>query len=1010
MSSSIILRAGAGAGKTTTLTATFLEFASEFSKKEGRWPRIVVTTFTRKATQELKERLLGKALQDGRQDLFQYVSSKSLVQISTIHGVLSVFLARYGSVIGLTPDYKIMGAAEIKKVARKIIRKYVLADPELQELLDEYDFSSLESMLLIYFESKAEHPNLRFIDRAEMANLCQKVIDQIAQRILRVALEIEKTADDDKWIEYAQALRGFAWTPQGQDWKDYFDHLKSFWEGLKKPQFRKAKPPFDFSLNDELEDLRDNLGKVLKTTRFQEDFWNKHFRNCELFERLAQSFYTDFLQSKLENGILAMSDLETLSLKIITEHPKAAESFANDWDFWMVDEYQDTSPIQVRILDQLIGEKPVFIVGDPQQSIYLFRGARSEVFQEKVDLFQSQGKRTEVKLINYRSNPEVLAFFNHYFTRASNQFSEMEPAPEKQLDLSRPTVQVLIGKENEGNGHSSEALVTVARIQELLAEGVSPEEICVLGRTHRVLEDIALIAQAHGVPVLVHSGANFYDRREVLDALALLKFLLNPHDNLNLVALLRSPWANLSDTLISSFCRGEKSYWREILKHHEQHSLDVIENLLKFHRQAEEFGLSHALRNAMIEFGLFDYSATIDSTGRREANLWKIISLLFQEERRPGFNYLDFLDKNLEALSVDEGGEEADATPVIEPKRVNFMTVHASKGLQFSHVLLPGMGKDPRMSNAPSFSVREDDGLWTLKVRDAETQAMVSSILAEEINSEMREREAQEFYRVLYVALTRAKHGVTLIWDENIDKKSWAASCPLNLEEGLHEEEQFSYLVRKDNALPEVLDAPALEIKKVRKKYQAKDSGMRLKNLSVTEILSQEILGVGKNHATKDLLSGLARAQQGTEAHRVFESLRYSDVDTVKEGLDIEHKKAIDFLYSSLEIPFADLMSSGNAEWGFALKFKEAVLQGQIDLWGRVDGKAWVLDYKTGSQRYYEAALDQLKIYAWALYQMKLIEENDEISLAVVYPFDEVVKVYNFEGFKEYAQELEAKI
>lgn len=1010
MSSSIILKAGAGAGKTTTLTATFLEFASDFETKEGRWPRIVVTTFTRKATQELKERLLAKALKDGRQDLFHYVSSKSLVQISTIHGVLSVFLARYGSVIGLTPDYKIMGAAEIKKVARKIIRKYVLADPELQELLDEYDFSSLESMLLIYFEAKAEHPKLRFIDRAEMAVLCQKVIGKIAQRILRVALEIEKSADDDKWVEYAQTLRGFSWTSQDVEWQEYFSQLKSFWESLKKPQFRKAKPAFDFSVNDELEELRDELGKILKTTRFQEEFWNKHFRNCELFERLAQSFYTDFLQSKLENGILSMSDLETLSLKIITEQPKAAESFANDWDFWMVDEYQDTSPIQVRILDQLIGEKPVFIVGDPQQSIYLFRGARSEVFQEKVELFQEQGKRTEVKLINYRSNPEVLAFFNHYFTKTSKQFSEMEPAPEKTLDLSQPTVQVLIGKENEDDGQSSEALITVARIQELLSEGVSPEEICVLGRTHRVLEDIALIAQSHGVPVLVHSGANFYDRREVLDALALLKFLLNPHDNLNLVALLRSPWAHLSDTVISTFCRGEKSYWREILKHHEKSPLKTIDNLLKFHHQAEEFGLSHALRNAMIEFGLFDYSATIDSTGRREANLWKIVALLSQEERRPGFNYLDFLDKNLEALSVDEGGDEADATPVVEPKRVNFMTVHASKGLQFSHVLLPGMGKDPRMSIAPSFSVREEDGLWTLKVRDADTQAMVSSILAEEINSEMREREAQEFYRVLYVALTRAKHGVTLIWDENIDKKSWAASCPLNLEEGLHEEEKFSYLVRKDNALPEVLEAPALDLKDVREKYQIKDSGMRLKYLSVTEILSQEIAGPDGKSAPKDLLAGLARAQQGTEAHRIFESLRYSDIETVKEGLDSTHKSAIDYLYATQEIPFADLMQAGNAEWGFALKFKDAVLQGQIDLWGKINGKAWVLDYKTGSQRYYDAALDQLKIYAWALYQMKLINENDEICLAVIYPFDEVVKVYNFKEFKEYAKELESKI
>ena len=121
-----ILRAGAGAGKTTTLTKTFLEFADNFKKNHGKFPRIVVTTFTRKATQELKERLLKKALEEKRDDLFQFVSSRSQVQISTIHGVLSIFLSRYGASIGLTPDYSIMSDSEVRKGARKIMRKYIL--------------------------------------------------------------------------------------------------------------------------------------------------------------------------------------------------------------------------------------------------------------------------------------------------------------------------------------------------------------------------------------------------------------------------------------------------------------------------------------------------------------------------------------------------------------------------------------------------------------------------------------------------------------------------------------------------------------------------------------------------------------------------------------------------------------------------------------------------------------------------------------------------------------------
>lgn len=88
----IIVRAGAGAGKTTRLTQTVLDVAQGFKKKHARWPRVVVTTFTRKATQELRERLVTVTCRDQSQELLQYVSSPSQVFISTIHGVLNLFL------------------------------------------------------------------------------------------------------------------------------------------------------------------------------------------------------------------------------------------------------------------------------------------------------------------------------------------------------------------------------------------------------------------------------------------------------------------------------------------------------------------------------------------------------------------------------------------------------------------------------------------------------------------------------------------------------------------------------------------------------------------------------------------------------------------------------------------------------------------------------------------------------------------------------------------------------
>ncbi|UOF01092.1 UvrD-helicase domain-containing protein [Bdellovibrio reynosensis] len=1003
-----ILRAGAGAGKTTTLTATFLKFASDFKEQNKKFPRIVVTTFTRKATQELKERLLKKALDEKRDDLFQFVSSKSQVQISTIHGVLSLFLSRYGASIGLTPDYKILSESEIRKNARKIMRKYLVENPQLQELLEEYDFPVLEGALLKYFGENVIFPDMKFIEAGDQEVEAKKALADLSSRLRRVCTEIQQETTNDKWIEYCQSLAAFPWQVQDGQWQKFFEHLDSFLEHAPtKPQFRKATPPFAANLNDELEEIRKQIKKFSEKACYRPEYWEKHQQNCALFQELAKNFCQDFLQSKLEKGLLSMSDLETLSFKIIKDAPEAATKFSQEWDFWMVDEYQDTSPVQVELLNHLIGDKPLFVVGDPQQSIYLFRGARSEVFQEKVETIQNQKGDVQVKLTNYRSSPEVLEFFNHYFTRLSGQFAAMTPAPDKvRKGNADPVVQVLLSETGDEDDISAEVLNAVARAQELLKEGLSPEQICILGRTHKTLEQIARVAQDHGVPVQLHSGSGFYERREVMDALAILKFLVNPHDNGNFIALLRSPWLALSDSEIASYCHSYRhSFWKEAQKTIETlpdlHPLKILKGLLVL---SETKGLSWTLKRALIDLGFFDYSARIDGTGRREANLWKVVAMLSQEERRPGFNYLDFLDSSLDALSTDEGGEDADATPVIEPKRVNLMTVHASKGLQFEHVILPGMGQDPRASHAPVLSIRETDGLWTLKVRDPETQSMSGSILSEQITEELRERESEEFNRVLYVALTRAKSGVTLLWDKDIGKKSWASQCPLNLEEGFHQEKDFSYVVRVDNLHPEKMQEESISNKDLRPAWQPSETVERRKYISVTELVSpleKESSAAAYSPKASQLGPSLARAQQGTNAHRLFEALKYTSYEDLLGICEEDLKKPLQFLNSSEQIPLLKIIEQGFVEYGFALTVDDSLMQGQIDLWGIVDGCLWMVDYKTGSQKYSETAFKQLEAYAWALYKMNRLEGVQEIRLAVVYPMDEVVKVKTLDSLEQ---------
>src|SRR5690606_29066534 len=156
---------------------------------------------------------------------------------------------------------------------------------------------------------------------------------------------------------------------------------------------------------------------------------------------------------------------------------------------------------------------------------------------------------------NYRSSPALMSFLNAFLVDFSPQLSTME-----------------IGREEDGKWTSPSALfwttdygdlAVLERVQELLAAGVSPEQICVLTRKNSELQRLAGLAKEYSIPVHVHASRGYVGRREVKDALALLRFLVNPEDNVNLVELLRSPWFPAEDSFLAEISyRGEQSYWR----------------------------------------------------------------------------------------------------------------------------------------------------------------------------------------------------------------------------------------------------------------------------------------------------------------------------------------------------------------------------------------------------------------------------------------------------------------
>lgn len=1006
----IILRAGAGAGKTTTLTHLFLNYASDFKTTQRRFPRMVVTTFTRKATQELKERLLHLALEQKREDLFHYVTNKSQVQISTIHGVLSLFLGRYGGNIGLSSDFKLLSGPQETLMRRKILRRLILSQSdyksEYESLLQSYSFHQLEGALQKYYENSFLFSDFQFIPKEEFAKDLQKQLSELEGLRHEVSSNILAEAQQPSWVKYAEGLQRISLKKNADEVVQTLQIIKNFFaDHPRKPSLSAKSPAVSSETGEMLAYLIEAMKDLLDSPESLPEYWQEHEVKNRIFSELAQDFTSELLKSKIATGCITMADLELFSLKLIHESPEACESFSSEWDYWMIDEYQDTSPTQVALLKAMVGDRKSFVVGDPQQSIYLFRGARSEVFQEKILATRESGGEVQEKLINYRSTPRLLHFINHYFLNSSDQFAAMEPSPEKKLgDIANPVAQLRLLEKAESKTDSTvETQAALERIQNLLAQGVDAEKICVLSRTRSGLEILAKEAEAYGVPVQIHVAGGFYARREIRDALMFLKFLVNPHDNLNFLSCLRSPWLHLKDQEILNFCHSDSySFWslahKLIPEPDLRHPLALLK---KYLQMSQGLGYSLVLRLMLIELGLLDYVQKLDPTGRREANLWKLVADLFEQERTPGFNFLDFLSFQ-DIPDLEAGNEDSDATPVIAPRRVNLMTVHASKGLQFDHVLLLGMTSKPRLSQAELFAVDEEKGQWSLSLMNEEERKIQPSRLAIRVKEKFNRRELQEHQRVLYVALTRAKEGLTLLWIGKPEKNSWAAACPLQLSAGTFQEKEFSYSVVTGTFLPSQLVREEMEIQMDPGPWQSPVQTAAQQSPQQTVAVTQLIAASNPSQQSQTqatvipaniLQKALAKAYRGTEAHRIFESLKYTSVEVVLTHLeDEEMKEAVRFIVEAKEIPLAQIIERGFVEWGFSFQHQETWIQGQIDLWGKVDGGTWIVDYKTGSSDNADTAFDQLKAYAWALYQMNFIASDEKVNLAVIYPFEKKIK------------------
>ena len=496
---------------------------------------------------------------------------------------------------------------------------------------------------------------------------------------------------------------------------------------------------------------------------------------------------------KASAGGLDFSDLILHARQLFVEQRELVSThFMPRFRYILVDEFQDTDLAQFDIILAIIGTPTpttdcLFIVGDPKQSIYLFRDADVTRFKEAQEIIAAACKGRVVNLdTSFRSTKDVIGLSNLIF-------SQLLASAEKPWEFGYEPVQIsesraghtgsvellLPPKGSDAAGTKrNEAGMVARRIHSIV--NAQPLFVYYEESDHSFVErparygDIAVLLEArtnlsyylsalgeYGIPFYVHGGTGFYHRQEVYDLCNILSFLEHRHDNISLVGILRSPYFGLKDTELFSIAQENgRTLWDKLAAYADRTcagpATRARELLSSWQQYAGRSGLVSLLRRILSESGVYTVYAALPAGEQILANIEKLVSMARNREEAGNYALADFTADLWQAMDEDEREGEAPLDALSE-NAVNIMTVHAAKGLEFPIVFVPDMGSGFR-EKFPPIMIGDNPFLVGVKVPNpADNYEMTESAVLVMLRELQRQKERAERTRVLYVALTRAR-------------------------------------------------------------------------------------------------------------------------------------------------------------------------------------------------------------------------------------------------------------
>lgn len=799
---SLSVEAGAGTGKTTLLVDRVLALL----RRGHLLQRLAIITFTRKAAADLSRKLRQELTRNAEHEpaLRQALNELEHASIGTTDAFCRSLLSDFAIEAGIPPGFAVADE----------IAQQVLCERAWERLLAKSQPSHFESAALLR-EAGVKLDELRRVAEIAVSNRDLPIApidvpsdDPLLPRIRRAvdfALGLSRRCTDpqdklllhvtelDRWVREAQAIGGggaarHLLASRAPSTITTNVGRADFWIGNTKELVRGA-----------LDEIKQMLEAALR---------ERGVRAAAAAREWVCEYEREYEHIKRERGILDFRDLALRTRDLLRDREDIRIRLAARFDEILLDEAQDTDPLQMEIafllaaripdrkspIDSTLEPGRLFLVGDPKQSIYRFRRADIELYERARQRFDSIGGAETIQ-VNFRSQPALLDFVNRVF-RGWMAPSEGENVQARYVDLlpgraqgtpdvprmyaivpdprltsealaksGRPSLNAALRADVEidtitrairailGRDGSS-APWAVFDPRERASRPARPSDIAILVRRIEHGDAFRHALQDCGIPALVAGGKRFAAREEIATLSTVLRAVANPEDRFARFAALRSPAFGIEDDVLALYMLGalDPAHARAPTMARAVAALDELA------ARASAIPVPELLEKIVEDLSLLSFFG-LRSDGRLRADALRMLIEAADSLEEAGFSTLrDFSDwlSAQESETQNEGPGELEDE---EERAVQILTMHKSKGLEFPIVLLADLGTRLRMQE--SVVARRAEGF--LEARFSRESHVQTPGFDDAFAEEDARRKAEEV-RLLYVAMTRARDYLLLSW------------------------------------------------------------------------------------------------------------------------------------------------------------------------------------------------------------------------------------------------------